>query len=117
MNTMSTQHFFNEIYEAATEYWTFWNHNASYKSDVWRDNDDFNENNNVYVSQIDASLVLPPWGGVDIFQDTLPKAGSLVTGTFVNGTFIPEYERSTPVERTQGCREFLSESRLNVDYL
>ena len=90
--------FRNEIFEMATEYWVFWNYNSHNhnQSDEWLDNDDFNENNNVYVSQIDVSLILPPWAGVDVFQEALPKDGSLVTGTFVNGTFIPEYERYTP---------------------
>ena len=103
----------DDIYWAASEFWIKWNYNTTW-SDEWWDNEDYNENNNVYVSQIDESLILPPWAGEDVFQDALSKDGSLVTGSFVNGTFIPEYERCTPVERTHGCREFLSESRLNL---
>ena len=107
--------FLDAILEMSLEYWINWNHKT--QSDEWLDSDEFNENNNVYVSQIDEFLTLPPpsWSGEDVFQDAISDV-SLVVGSFVNGTFIPEYERIQSLEKTPGCREFIIDSRLNTDY-
>ncbi len=50
----------NEIFEKSQEYWINWNYNSKYYKgcEEWLDciDEDRNENNNFYISQIDIKL-------------------------------------------------------------